>query len=99
MQKERIKSSLLAKRSGNEETKTRNARQRWVAGLTRYSLVMKLFFDLQKRKVAATTESREPISITAQPPQVLAEYLSSMQAKTFLTMSRIELEDMQITGS
>jgi protein CMS1 len=62
-------------------------------------VLMKLYLDLQKRKLAATTESMEPISMAAQPPHVLAEYLSSMQAKTCSTMSRIELEDMQITGS
>lgn len=40
----------------------------------------------------------EPASIAAQSPLMLLDYLSSMQAKTFSTMSAIELGDMQIPG-
>jgi len=38
----------------------------------------------------------EPESITAQPPVALQDYLTSKQAKTFSTMSGLELDDMQI---
>ncbi len=52
----------------------------------------------QKRKLAETIEPVEPPSIAAQPPVLLADYISSMQAKTFSKMSGIELADMQIPG-
>lgn len=44
-------------------------------------------------------EPVEPMSIAAQSPAMLAEYLSSKQAKTFSKMTAIELEDMQIPGA
>ena len=52
----------------------------------------------QKRKLAETIEPVEPLSVAAQPPVLLADYISSMQAKTFSKMSGIELADMQIPG-
>ena len=52
---------------------------------------------LQKQKIAQQTEVVET-SVAAQPPVMLADYLSSMQAKTFSKMSSIELADMQIPG-
>ncbi|KAI0721556.1 U3-containing 90S pre-ribosomal complex subunit-domain containing protein [Cerioporus squamosus] len=51
---------------------------------------------LKKRKLAEAMEPVEPPSVAAQPPVVLADYISSMQAKTFSKMSGIELADMQI---
>ncbi|KAI0362670.1 hypothetical protein OH77DRAFT_1515859 [Trametes cingulata] len=53
----------------------------------------------KKRKLAETVEPVEPPSIAAQPPVMLADYLSSMQAKTFNEMSGIELADVQIPES
>ncbi|CDO70702.1 hypothetical protein BN946_scf184798.g17 [Trametes cinnabarina] len=52
-----------------------------------------------KRKLAETAEPVELPSIAAQPPVMLADYLSSLQAKTFSDMSGIELADMQIPES
>lgn len=52
----------------------------------------------QKRKVAESLEIIQPPSIAAQPPAMLVDYLSSMQAKTFSKMSGIELTDIQIPG-
>jgi protein CMS1 len=53
---------------------------------------------LQKRKLAESSDIVEPDSITAQSPMALQAYLASMQAKTFSTMSALELDDMQIPG-
>ncbi|KAI0637193.1 U3-containing 90S pre-ribosomal complex subunit-domain containing protein [Trametes polyzona] len=53
----------------------------------------------KKRKLAETLEPVEPPSVAAQPPVLLADYISSMQAKTFNEMSGIELADMQIPES
>ncbi|KDQ59454.1 hypothetical protein JAAARDRAFT_33025 [Jaapia argillacea MUCL 33604] len=53
----------------------------------------------KKRRMAETLEPAQPMSIAFQPPTQLAEYLSSMQAKTFSKMSSIELVDMQIPES
>ncbi|KAL7283219.1 hypothetical protein ACG7TL_002646 [Trametes sanguinea] len=53
----------------------------------------------KKRKLAETVEPVEPPSIAAQPPVMLADYLSTMQAKTFSDMSGIELADMHIPES
>jgi protein CMS1 len=50
----------------------------------------------KKRKLVETVDAIEPTSIAAQSPVMLADYLSSMQAKTFSTLSPIELGDMQI---
>ncbi|KAI0670591.1 U3-containing 90S pre-ribosomal complex subunit-domain containing protein [Trametes maxima] len=53
----------------------------------------------KKRKLAETVEPIEPPSIAAQPPVLLADYISSMQAKTFNELSGIELADVQIPES
>ena len=50
----------------------------------------------QKRKLAEPTQEA---SIAAQPPAALADYLSTMQAKSFPKMSAIELQDRQIPGA
>jgi len=50
----------------------------------------------KKRKLAETLDNVEPDSITAQAPMGLQHYLASKQAKTFSTMSALELDDMQI---
>jgi len=52
----------------------------------------------KKRRLAETLDPVEAPSIAAQPPVILADYLSSMQAKTFAKMSSIELADVQIPG-
>ena len=39
-----------------------------------------------------------PPSVASQSPALLADYISSMQAKTFSKMSAIELADIQIPG-
>ena len=46
-----------------------------------------------------TLDTVEGPSIAAQHPVLLADYLSSMQAKTFSKMSSIELADVQIPGT
>lgn len=53
---------------------------------------------LQKRKLVETVEPVEPPSVSAQPPVLLADYITSMQAKTFSKLSGIELADVQIPG-
>lgn len=54
----------------------------------------------QKQKVAqAVAEVMDTSPTAAQPPVMLADYLSSMQAKTFSKMSAIELTDIQIPGT
>ncbi|KAI8998835.1 U3-containing 90S pre-ribosomal complex subunit-domain containing protein [Trametes punicea] len=53
----------------------------------------------KKRKLAETVEPAELPSVASQPPAMLADYLSSMQAKTFNDMSEIELADMRIPES
>ncbi|KZT28564.1 hypothetical protein NEOLEDRAFT_1228379 [Neolentinus lepideus HHB14362 ss-1] len=50
---------------------------------------------MQKQKLAGV-QYIEPVSVAAQPPIQLSEYLSSMQAKTFSKLSSIELGDLQI---
>jgi len=50
----------------------------------------------KKRKLAESLDTVEPASITAQSPAALQSYLSAKQARTFSTMSALELEDMQI---
>lgn len=52
--------------------------------------------ERKKRKLAQTTEPTELPPTAALPPLMLAEYVSSMQAKTFSKMSGIELADVQI---
>ncbi|KAA1471258.1 hypothetical protein DENSPDRAFT_776008 [Dentipellis sp. KUC8613] len=53
----------------------------------------------KKRKLAEDTQPPEPASLGAQPPVILADYLSSAQAKTFTKLSAIELQDRQIPES
>jgi len=53
----------------------------------------------KKLKVAESAEPLEVTSVAAQTPVLLADYLSSMQAKTFSKMSGIELTDIQIPVS
>ncbi|EJF65662.1 hypothetical protein DICSQDRAFT_49956, partial [Dichomitus squalens LYAD-421 SS1] len=49
--------------------------------------------------LAETVEPVEAPSIAAQPPVLLVDYITSMQAKTFSKMSGIELADVQIPES
>jgi len=53
----------------------------------------------KKRKLAESLDTVEPASITAQSPAALQSYLSAKQARTFSTMSALELGDMQIPDS
>nr|VWO98695.1 Chromatin modification-related protein EAF1 (ESA1-associated factor 1) (Vacuolar import and degradation protein 21) [Ganoderma boninense] len=53
----------------------------------------------KKQKLAETVEPVEPPSVSAQPPVLLADYITSMQAKTFSKLSGIELADVQIPES
>ncbi|KAJ7109164.1 U3-containing 90S pre-ribosomal complex subunit-domain containing protein [Mycena epipterygia] len=53
----------------------------------------------RKRRKLAENDVGLERSITEQPPHELAEYLSTMQSKTFSKMSAIELGDMQIPDS
>lgn len=43
-------------------------------------------------------EPVEPPSVSAQPPALLADYITSIQARTFSKLSGIELSDVQIPG-
>lgn len=43
-------------------------------------------------------EAVEPLSIAAQPPHKLVDYMSAMQAKAFPELTRLELSDMCIPG-
>ncbi|OCH95631.1 hypothetical protein OBBRIDRAFT_788185 [Obba rivulosa] len=54
---------------------------------------------LKKRKIAEATEPVGAPSVAAQPPVLLADYVTSMQAKAFSKMSDIELADIQIPES
>lgn len=54
--------------------------------------------ERKKRKLAQTVEPTELPSMVALQPPMLADYVSSMQAKTFSKMSGIELSDIQIRG-
>ncbi|KAJ7219075.1 U3-containing 90S pre-ribosomal complex subunit-domain containing protein [Mycena pura] len=56
------------------------------------------FKERKRRKMLAAAITPER-SITEQPPHKLAEYLATLQAKTFSKMSVIELEDMRIPAS
>ncbi|TFY81961.1 hypothetical protein EWM64_g2044 [Hericium alpestre] len=51
---------------------------------------------VKKQKLAESVQAPEPALIGAQPPVMLADYLSAMQAKSFSKMSAIELQDRQI---
>ena len=54
----------------------------------------------QKRKLNGTTESGDPgSSVALQPPAMISEYLSAMQAKSFSDMSALELQDRHILGT
>ncbi|KAH7930851.1 hypothetical protein BV22DRAFT_999642, partial [Leucogyrophana mollusca] len=46
--------------------------------------------------LAQSTDIVEPVSVAAQPPHKLADFISSVQAKTFPSMSGLELGDMLI---
>ncbi|THU99359.1 hypothetical protein K435DRAFT_828182 [Dendrothele bispora CBS 962.96] len=50
----------------------------------------------KRRKLTESTESENRKSIAENAPQGLADYLASLQAKTFKQLSPIELEDMRI---
>lgn len=52
----------------------------------------------KKVKLAQTAAPIEQPSPAAQPPMLLVDYISSMQAKSFSKMSGIELADIQIPG-
>ncbi|KIK59677.1 hypothetical protein GYMLUDRAFT_44114 [Collybiopsis luxurians FD-317 M1] len=51
---------------------------------------------LKRQKLIESTESEEPHSIAESSPHELAEYLYSVQAKSFPKLSVLELEDMRI---
>jgi len=59
--------------------------------------LLKLIYDSQKRKLVESIEVVEG-SITAQAPTELADYLASMQSKTFTKLSAIEMDDLRIPG-
>ncbi|KAF9533380.1 U3-containing 90S pre-ribosomal complex subunit-domain containing protein [Crepidotus variabilis] len=52
----------------------------------------------KRRKFAETVEVVQA-SVAAQPPHELAEYLSSIQVKSFTKLSAIELDDLRIPDS
>ncbi|KZT11479.1 uncharacterized protein LAESUDRAFT_642058 [Laetiporus sulphureus 93-53] len=54
---------------------------------------------MQKRRLAESLNPVETPSVAAQSPMLLADYLSSMQAKAFSKMTSIELSDVQIPES
>ncbi|KAJ7632414.1 U3-containing 90S pre-ribosomal complex subunit-domain containing protein [Roridomyces roridus] len=56
-------------------------------------------FKEKKRIKLAASDQKTERSITEQDPQSLAEYLSTLQSKTFSKMSSIELNDMHIPAS
>jgi protein CMS1 len=84
------------KRKRREKDKERKAKVR--VGLSSCSHTINNSLVLQKRKLVATIDSTEQASVAAQPPHLLARYLTSLQATTFSTLSRIELDDLQISG-
>ncbi|KAF7791247.1 hypothetical protein EIP86_002261 [Pleurotus ostreatoroseus] len=53
----------------------------------------------KRQRVVETTDPIEQPSPAAQPPSLLVDYVSSLQAKTFSKMSGIELNDIQIPES
>ncbi|KZP20830.1 hypothetical protein FIBSPDRAFT_954261 [Athelia psychrophila] len=50
----------------------------------------------KKRKLTESSNTTPHESLTAQPPPALQVYINAMQAKTFSTMSTLELEDVSI---
>jgi len=52
----------------------------------------------KKRKLKEATEPGDHCSVASQPPAVISEYLSAMQAKSFSKMSALELQDREIQG-
>lgn len=94
---DKAKSDREKKRKRREKEKERKAK----VHSSTFELVL-TFLDVyeysQKRKLAETSDIVEPESITAQSPVPLQEYLASKQAKTFSTMSVLELDDMRIPG-
>lgn len=89
----KTKSDKDKKRKRREKEKERKAKVR----LSKIKHRSKCNQRLQKRKLVETSEV--PLdSITAQEPAALQDYLAGKQAKTFSTMSALELEDVQIPG-
>ena len=89
------------RRKGNEERRRRNGKKRNVplqprsdalVFLTRYVLQ-------QKRKLNKTTESGDLTSVALRSPDMISEYLSMMQARSFSKMSALELQDRLIPGT
>jgi protein CMS1 len=46
--------------------------------------------------LAEVAEPKQELSIAAQSPEDISEYLATMQKKSFTDMSDIELDDMRI---
>lgn len=46
--------------------------------------------------MAESAEPKQEVSIAAQSPEEISEYLSMMQKKTFTDLSDIELDDIRI---
>ena len=87
------------KRRAKEKERKANVRMLLRRPVPRHHILTHTHFPAeQKAKLAETVEAVEPPSVAAQPPVMLADYISSMQAKTFAKMSGIELADMQIPG-
>lgn len=87
------------KRKRREKEKERKAKVRCVVLWTRPSYDHALSAIAQKRRtVEASGETSEPASIAAQPPALLAEYLSKLQAKSFSKLTAVELDDIRIPG-
>jgi len=89
--------SLIERKREKGEKKRSKERPRYLRA-DGFRVSFDLFEYLQKRKLAESSDIMEPGSITAQSPVALQAYLTSMQAKTFSTMSALELDDMQIPG-
>ena len=90
--------ALEKKRKRRQKEKERKAKVSSV-WIMRYSLPgLSLKPPAQKAKLAEAMEPAEQPSPAAQPPILLVDYVSSMQAKSFSKMSGIELADIQIPG-
>jgi hypothetical protein len=92
-----IKQSLIERKREKGEKRRSKERPRYLR-VDGFGAIFDLSEYLQKRKLAESSDIVEPDSITAQSPMALQAYLASMQAKTFSTMSALELDDMQIPG-
>ncbi|KAG2020689.1 hypothetical protein CC2G_005997 [Coprinopsis cinerea AmutBmut pab1-1] len=55
--------------------------------------------ERKKRKLAETQDPKLTQTVALQSPEKLAEYLASMQKRTFKDMSDLELEDLRIPAS